>query len=195
MIDELQEDAIERMDKSVAALRSNLSRLRTGRAHAGLIDHLTAPYYGADTPLRQVASITVEDARTLAVSPWEANMVQPIEKAIRESGLGFNPVTAGTVIRVPIPELTEERRRELVRVARHEAEMGRVAVRNIRRDVLADIRQLVKEKMASEDEERRSADEVQKITDAHVAQMDAMLEEKERKSCRFSVIASRYCFE
>ncbi|MDE0678974.1 MAG: ribosome recycling factor [Gammaproteobacteria bacterium] len=181
MIDELQEDAIERMDKSVAALRTNLSRLRTGRAHAGLIDHLTAPYYGADTPLRQVASITVEDARTLAVSPWEANMVQPIEKAIRESGLGFNPVTAGTVIRVPIPELTEERRRELVRVARHEAEMGRVAVRNIRRDVLADIRQLVKEKMASEDEERRSADEVQKITDAHVAQMDAMLEEKEKE--------------
>lgn len=181
MIDELQEDAIERMDKSVAALRSNLARLRTGRAHAGLIDHLTAPYYGADTPLRQVASITVEDARTLAVSPWEANMVQPIEKAIRESGLGFNPVTAGTVIRVPIPELTEDRRRELVRVARHEAEMGRVAVRNIRRDVLADIRQLVKEKMASEDEERRSADEVQKITDAHVAQMDAMLEEKEKE--------------
>ena len=181
MIDELQEDAIERMDKSVAALRSSLSRLRTGRAHAGLIDHLTAPYYGADTPLRQVASITVEDARTLAVSPWEANMVPPIEKAIRESGLGFNPVTAGTVIRVPIPELTEERRRELVRVARHEAEMGRVAVRNIRRDVLADIRQLVKEKMASEDEERRSAEEVQKITDAHVAQMDAMLEEKEEE--------------
>lgn len=181
MIDELKEDAIERMDKSVGALRSNLSRLRTGRAHAGLIDHLTAPYYGADTPLRQVASITVEDARTLAVSPWEANMVQPIEKAIRESGLGFNPVTAGTVIRVPIPELTEERRRELVRVARHEAEMGRVAVRNIRRDVLADIRQLVREKMASEDEERRSADEVQKITDVHVVQMDAMLEEKEQE--------------
>ncbi len=181
MIDELKEDAIERMDKSVAALRANLSRLRTGRAHAGLIDHLTAPYYGVDTPLRQIASITVEDARTLAVSAWEASMVQPIEKAIRESGLGFNPVTAGTVIRVPIPELTEERRRELVRVARHEAEMGRVAVRNIRRDVLADIKQLVKEKMATEDDERRSADEVQKITNAHVAQMDAMLEEKERE--------------
>ncbi len=181
MIDELKEDAIERMDKSVAALRASLSRLRTGRAHAGLIDHLTAPYYGADTPLRQIASITVEDARTLAVSAWEASMVQPIEKAIRESGLGFNPVTAGTVIRVPIPELTEERRRELVRVARHEAEMGRVAVRNIRRDVLADIKQLVKEKMATEDDERRSADEVQKITNAHVAQMDALLEEKERE--------------
>ncbi len=181
MIDGLKEDAIERMDKSVAALRANLSRLRTGRAHAGLIDHLTAPYYGVDTPLRQIASITVEDARTLAVSAWEASMVQPIEKAIRESGLGFNPVTAGTVIRVPIPELTEERRRELVRVARHEAEMGRVAVRNIRRDVLADIKQLVKEKMATEDDERRSADEVQKITNAHVTQMDAMLEEKERE--------------
>ena len=181
MIDELEDDAIERMDKSVAALRSNLSRLRTGRAHAGLIDHLTAPYYGTDTPLRQVASITVEDPRTLAVSPWEANMVQPIEKAIRESGLGFNPVTAGTVIRVPIPELTEERRRELVRVARHETEMGRVAARNIRRDVLADIKQLVKEKLASEDEERRAADEVQKITDEHVARMDAMLEEKEQE--------------
>ena len=181
MIDELKEDAIERMDKSVAALRANLSRLRTGRAHAGLIDHLTAPYYGVDTPLRQIASITVEDARTLAVSAWEASMVQPIEKAIRESGLGFNPVTAGTVIRVPIPELTEERRRELVRVARHEAEMGRVAVRNIRRDVLADIKQLVKEKMATEDDERRSADEVQKITNSHVTQMDTMLEEKERE--------------
>ena len=181
MIDELKEDAIERMDKSVAALRTNLSRLRTGRAHAGLIDHLTAPYYGVDTPLRQIASITVEDARTLAVSAWEASTVQPIEKAIRESGLGFNPVTAGTVIRVPIPELTEERRRELVRVARHEAEMGRVAVRNIRRDVLADIKQLVKEKMATEDDERRSGDEVQKITNAHVAQMDVLLEEKERE--------------
>ena len=181
MIDELKEDATERMDKSVAALRSNLSRLRTGRAHAGLVDHLMAPYYGTDTPLRQVASITVEDARTIAVSPWEANMVQPIEKAIRESGLGFNPVTAGTVIRVPIPELTEERRRELVRVARQEAEMGRVAVRNIRRDVLADIRQLVKEKMATEDDERRSADEVQKITDGHIAEMDAMLQEKEQE--------------
>lgn len=181
MIDELEEDAIGRMDKSVAALRSNLSRLRTGRAHAGLIDHLSVPYYGADTPLRQVASITVEDPRTLAVSPWEANMVQPIEKAIRESGLGFNPVTAGTVIRVPIPELTEERRRELVRVARHETEMGRVAARNIRRDVLADIKQLVKEKLASEDEERRAGDEVQKITDEHIASMDAMLEEKEQE--------------
>ena len=181
MIDELKEDAIERMDKSVAALRANLSRLRTGRAHAGLIDHLSAPYYGADTPLRQVASITVEDPRTLAVSPWEANMVQPIEKAIRESGLGFNPVTAGAVIRVPIPELTEERRRELVRVARHETEMGRVAARNIRRDVLADVKQLVKEKLATEDEERRTADEVQKITDDHVARMDAMLEEKEQE--------------
>lgn len=181
MIDELKDDATERMDKSVAALRSNLSRLRTGRAHAGLVDHLMAPYYGTDTPLRQVASITVEDARTIAVSPWEANMVQPIEKAIRESGLGFNPVTAGTVIRVPIPELTEERRRELVRVARQEAEMGRVAVRNIRRDVLADIRQLVKEKMATEDDERRSADEVQKFTDGHIAEMDAMLQEKEQE--------------
>lgn len=181
MIDELKDDAVTRMGKSVTALRSNLSRLRTGRAHAGLIDHLTAPYYGADTPLRQVASITVEDARTLAVSPWEGNMVQPIEKAIRESGLGFNPVTAGTVIRVPIPELTEERRRDLVRVARHEAEMGRVAVRNIRRDVLADIKQLVREKEATEDDERRSADEVQKFTDNHIAEMDAMLEEKEQE--------------
>ena len=181
MIDELKDDAVTRMDKSVAALRSNLSRLRTGRAHAGLIDHLMVPYYGADTPLRQVASITVEDARTLAVSPWEGNMVQPIEKAIRESGLGFNPVTAGTVIRVPIPELTEERRRELVRVARHETEMGRVAVRNIRRDVLADIKQLVKEKMATEDDERRSGDEVQKFTDGHIAEMDAMLAGKEQE--------------
>ena len=180
MIDELKDDAITRMDKSVAALRSNLSRLRTGRAHAGLIDHLTAPYYGADTPLRQVASITIEDSRTLAVSPWEANMVQPIEKAIRESGLGFNPVTAGAVIRVPIPELTEERRHELVRVARHETEMGRVAVRNIRRDVLADTKQLVKEKMATEDDERRAADEIQKLTDEHIASMDAMLQEKEQ---------------
>ena len=180
MIDELKDDAITRMDKSVAALRSNLSRLRTGRAHAGLIDHLTAPYYGVDTPLRQVASITIEDSRTLAVSPWEANMVQPIEKAIRESGLGFNPVTAGAVIRVPIPELTEERRHELVRVARHETEMGRVAVRNIRRDVLTDTKQLVKEKMATEDEERRAADDIQKLTDEHIASMDAMLQEKEQ---------------
>ncbi len=181
MIEELQEDAAGRMDKSVAALRSNLSRLRTGRAHAGLIDHLTAPYYGSDTPLRQVASITVEDPRTLAVAPWEAGMVQPIEKAIRESGLGLNPVTAGAVIRVPIPELTEERRRELVRVARHEAEMGRVAVRNIRREVLADVKQMVKEKMATEDEERRMADAIRKLTGEHIARMDAILEEKERE--------------
>ena len=181
MLEELKDDAAQRMDKSVAALRSNLARLRTGRAHAGLVDHLTAPYYGSDTPLRQVASITVEDARTLAVSPWETNMVQPIEKAIRESGLGFNPVTAGAVIRVPIPELTEERRRELVRIARQETEMGRVAVRNIRRDVLADIKQLVKEKLATEDDERRSADQIQQLTDRNIAGMDAMLEEKEQE--------------
>ena len=181
MLEELKDDAAQRMEKSVAALRSNLARLRTGRAHAGLVDHLTAPYYGSDTPLRQVASITVEDARTLAVSPWETNMVQPIEKAIRESGLGFNPVTAGAVIRVPIPELTEERRRELVRIARQETEMGRVAVRNIRRDVLADIKQLVKEKLATEDDERRSADQIQQLTDRNIAGMDAMLEEKEQE--------------
>ncbi len=181
MIEELKGNAVERMDKSVAAVRSSLARLRTGRAHAGLIDHLAVPYYGSSAPLRQVASITVEDARTLAVSPWEASMVQPIEKAIRESGLGFNPVTAGAVIRVPIPELTEERRRELVRVARHEAEMGRVAVRNIRRDVLADVKQLVREKMATEDQERRAADEVQKFTDEHIARMDAMAQDKEQE--------------
>lgn len=179
MLEEIKKDASSRMDKSVAALRQELMKIRTGRAHTSLLDHITVEYYGSQVPLNQVANVNVEDPRTLTVSPWEKTMVQPIEKAIMASDLGLNPATAGTVIRVPLPPLTEERRKDLIRVVRHEAEGGRVAVRNIRRDALSDIKDLLKEKMIGEDEERRAHDEIQAITDQHVAAIDKVLEEKE----------------
>ena len=179
MLDEIKKDASTRMDKSVASLRQDLTKIRTGRAHTSLLDHITVEYYGSQVPLKQVGNVNVEDARTLVVVPWEKDMVKPIEKAIMSSDLGLNPATAGTIIRVPLPPLTEERRKDLIRVVRNEAEGGRVAIRNIRRDALNDIKDLLKEKMIGEDDEHRAHDEVQKITDKHVGNIDAILAEKE----------------
>jgi ribosome recycling factor len=179
VIDDIKKDANERMDKSVAALRQEMTKMRTGRAHTSLLDHITVEYYGSEVPLNQVANVNVEDSRTLTVAPWEKVMVQPIEKAIMSSDLGLNPATAGTVIRVPLPPLTEERRKDMIRLVRQEAEGGRVAVRNIRRDAISDIKDLLKEKMIGEDDERRAEEEIQTITDKHTAQIDEMLAQKE----------------
>ena len=179
MLEEIKKDAGDRMDKSVKSLQQDFTKIRTGRAHTSLLDHITVEYYGNETPLKQVANVNVEDSRTLTVTPWEKSMVGPIEKAILNSDLGLNPATAGTVIRVPLPPLTEERRKDLIRVVRQEAEGGRVAIRNIRRDALNDLKELLKEKMIGEDEERRGESEIQTITDAHVARIDALLAEKE----------------
>jgi ribosome recycling factor len=179
VLDEIKKDAGIRMDKSVASLQQELTKIRTGRAHTSLLDHITVEYYGSQVPLNQVGNVNVEDSRTLVVVPWEKDMVKPIEKAIMSSDLGLNPATAGTIIRVPLPALTEERRKDLIRVVRNEAEGGRVAIRNIRRDALSDMKDLLKEKMISEDDERRAHDEIQKITDKHVANIDAVLAEKE----------------
>ena len=179
MIDDIKKDASGRMDKSVKALEQALTKLRTGRAHTSLLDHITVEYYGSEVPLNQCASVNVEDPRTLTVTPWEKTMVQPIEKAILTSDLGLNPASAGTVIRVPLPPLTEERRKDMTKLVRHEAEGGRIAVRNIRRDALSDIKDLLKEKMIGEDDEHRAHDEIQAITDKHVADIDKILEQKE----------------
>lgn len=167
------------MDKSISSLQQSLTKLRTGRAHTSLLDHITVEYYGSQVPLNQVANVNVDDSRTLAVSPWEKTMVQPIEKAIMNSDLGLNPVTAGITIRVPLPPLTEERRKDMIKLVRHEAEGGRIAIRNIRRDALSDIKDLLKEKMIGEDEEHRAHDEVQLITDKHIASIDKVLATKE----------------
>jgi ribosome recycling factor len=180
MIDDVKKDAAERMAKSVEALTHELAKIRTGRAHPSLLDHITVTYYGSEMPIRQVANVTAEDARTLAVTPWERSMVQAVEKAIMQSDLGLNPNTAGSVIRVPMPPLTEERRRDLIKVARHEAEQARVAVRNIRRDANGELKDLVKEKLISEDQERRGQELVQKLTDQYVKEVDAVLAEKEQ---------------
>jgi ribosome recycling factor len=179
MINDIKKDAATRMAKSVEALSHELAKIRTGRAHPALLDHIMVSYYGSDMPIRQVANVTAEDSRTLAVTPWEKGMVQAIEKAIMQSDLGLNPNTAGTVIRVPMPPLTEERRRDLIKVARHEAEQARVALRNIRRDANAELKDMVKEKMISEDDERRGQDIVQKLTDQYVKEVDEALTAKE----------------
>lgn len=179
MIDDIKKDAAARMAKSVESLRNELAKIRTGRAHPSLLDHLVVSYYGSDVPIKQVANVTAEDARTLAVTPWEKAMVQAVEKAIMQSDLGLNPNTAGMVIRVPMPPLTEERRRDLIKVARHEAEQARVAVRNIRRDANHGLKEAVKEKMISEDEERRGEEMVQKLTDDYIKNVDKVLAEKE----------------
>lgn len=181
MIEDIQKDAEKRMQKSVEALKTEFSKIRTGRAHTSLLDHVTVEYYGSAVPLSQVSNINVEDARTLSLTPWEKDMVKPIEKAIMASDLGLNPSTAGTVIRIPVPPMTEERRRDLVRVVRAEAEGGRVAIRNIRRDANGDLKSLEKEKEISEDEQRRGEDGIQKLTDKYVAEMDKILEEKEKE--------------
>ena len=179
MLDEIKQDAGQRMAKSVASLQSELTKIRTGRAHTSLLDHITVEYYGSQVPLSQVSNVGVEDSRTLTVTPWEKDMVQAIEKAIMGSDLGLNPASAGTVIRVPLPALTEERRKDMIRIVRHEAENGRIAIRNIRRDALHDIKDLLKEKMIGEDDERRGESEVQVITDKYVAEIDQVLAVKE----------------
>ena len=179
MLDEIKQDAGQRMAKSVASLQLELTKIRTGRAHTSLLDHITVEYYGSQVPLNQVSNVGVEDSRTLTVTPWEKDMVQAIEKAIMGSDLGLNPASAGTVIRVPLPALTEERRKDMIRIVRHEAENGRIAIRNIRRDALHDIKDLLKEKMIGEDDERRAEGEIQVITDKYVAEVDQALAVKE----------------
>jgi len=179
VLDDIKKDAGERMAKSVASLQQELTKIRTGRAHPSLLHHITVEYYGSQMPLNQVSNVGIEDSRTLTVTPWEKQMVPVIEKAILNSDLGLNPATAGTVIRVPLPPLTEERRKELIKVVRHEAEGGRIAVRNIRRDAIHDIKDLLKEKMIGEDDEHRAEDEIQTITDKYVAEIDQILEDKE----------------
>jgi len=167
------------MQKSFEALKADLGKVRTGRAHAGLLDHITVDYYGTPTLISQVANISLADARTITVAPWEKKMLSVIEKSIRNSDLGLNPVTVGELIRVPMPPLTEERRRDLAKVVRHEAETARVAMRNIRRDANTHLKDLLKEKKIAEDEERRGQDEIQKITDRHIAEIDKLLQIKE----------------
>ena len=179
MIDDIKSEASERMDKSLDALVHNFNKIRTGRAHPSLLDGLKIEYYGADTPLNQVANITVEDARTLTLSVWDRSMIPAVEKAIYKSDLGLNPVTAGEVIRIPMPMLTEETRKGYIRQARHEAESARVSVRNSRRDAMAMLKELVKDKEISEDDERRGQDEVQKLTDSFVAKVEKLLADKE----------------
>lgn len=181
MIDDLKKDAAQRMQKAVETVIDNFKKLRTGRAHTSLLDHLTVEYYGSEVPLSQVANVTASDARTLSITPWEKSMVGPIEKAIMNSDMGLNPATAGTIIRVPLPQLTEERRRDMVKVVKQEAENGRIAVRNVRRDVLGDIKSLLKDKEISEDDEHRAQEDVQKLTDKYVAQIDEQMESKERE--------------
>lgn len=179
MIDEIKDDAKQRMEKSVNALKSQLAKIRTGQAHPSLLDNIVVPYYGADTPLKQLANVVAEDSRTLALTVFDKSTVQAVEKAIMQSDLGLNPMSAGSTMRIPLPPLTEERRKDLIKVVRGEAEQGRVAVRNIRRDANSDIKELLKEKEISEDESRRAEDDIQKITDTFVKQMDEMLETKE----------------
>jgi ribosome recycling factor len=185
MINEIKADAADRMGKSVQALGAALKKLRTGRAHPSLVEHLTVEYYGAQVPLSQVANVAIEDARTLSITPWEKQMVPVIEKAIMNANLGLNPNTAGTVIRVPLPALTEERRRDLARLVKHEAEQGRVAVRNVRRDALNDLRDAQKEKLINEDEERHASQLIQELTDRHIAEVDKISEDKQKEIMDF----------
>ena len=181
MIDEILTDAETRMGKSVDSLRSDLTKIRTGRAHPSLLDQLMVDYYGTDTPINQVANVTVEDSRTLAVAPWEKQMVAVVEKAIINSGLGLNPSTAGNLIRIPMPPLTEERRRELVKVVKGDGENAKIAIRNIRRDANSDFKDLLKEKEISEDESRQAEDGVQKLTDKFVTSVDEVIAVKEKE--------------
>ena len=179
MINEIVKDADIRMQKSIDSLKAELAKVRTGRAHPSLLEHIMVDYYGSDAPLSQVASIGVEDARTLTITPWERPMVQAIEKAIMKSDLGLNPNSAGAVIRVPMPQLTEERRRDLVKVVKNEGENGKIAIRNIRRDANSDFKSLEKDKDISEDEERKAQDDIQKLTDKYVKEIDALVDVKE----------------
>lgn len=185
MIEDIIKDARVRMGKSVVSLGQEFDRIRTGRAHTSLLDHITAEYYGSSVPLSQIANINVEDSRTLSVTPWEKNMVSVVEKAIIDSDLGLNPISAGSVIRIPLPPLTEQRRKELVKVVKHEAENCKVAIRNIRRDANHELKLLLKEKELSEDEERRGEGSVQKQTDEHIQQVESTLADKEKELMDF----------
>jgi ribosome recycling factor len=180
MINEIKQDAEKRMRKTIESLATDMTKIRTGRANASLLDHVQVDYYGSVTPLSQVANVTTSDSRTLLVTPWDKSMVAAVEKAILTSDLGLNPATAGTAIRVPMPPLTEERRKELIKVVRNEGEQGRVSIRNIRRDANSQLKDLVKEKAISEDDERRAAEVVQKLTDKFIAEVDALLVQKEK---------------
>ena len=181
MLQDILKDAGARMTKSLEAFKLDLQKIRTGRAHPSLLDHISIDYYGTQTPITRAANVTVEDARTLVVTAWDKQMVSAIERAIMESDLGLNPNTAGTVMRIPLPPLTQERRRDLVKIIKGEAEQAKVAVRNIRRDALGDLKDLLKEKEISEDEERRGGEEVQRITDSHIKKVEEAFAAKEQE--------------
>ncbi len=181
MIDEIQKDAEARMLKSVESTRDAMSRIRTGRASPALLEHLTVDYYGTATPISQVATIAVGDARTLTVQPWEKSMLAPVERAILESDLGLNPVTAGETMRIPLPPMTEERRLTMAKVVKNEGEEGKIAIRNVRRDAIQTVRELLKEKEITQDEEKQSEGTLQKITDKYVAMIDEVVAEKEKE--------------
>jgi ribosome recycling factor len=178
-VNQIKKATEEKMKKSVDALKTDLAKVRTGRAHTGLLDHVKVDYYGNETPLSQVANITLVDSRTIGVQPWEKKMAPAIEKAIRDADLGLNPATQGDVVRVPMPPLTEERRKELIKVVKHEGENAKVAIRNLRRDANHHLKELLKNKAIPEDQERRTQDEVQKLTDRYVAEVDKLLHQKE----------------
>lgn len=179
MIADVKKTAEQKMRKTVEALKTDLGKVRTGRAHTGLLDHIMVDYYGTSTPIPQVGNVTLLDARTIAVSPWDKKMAPAIEKAIRDSDLGLNPAAMGETVRVPMPALTEERRKDLIKVVRHEGESARVAVRNVRRDAIHHLKELLKQKKVSEDEERRAQDDIQKFTDRSIADVDKLLQQKE----------------
>src|SRR5438874_319514 len=178
-ITDIKKQAADKMTKSIETLKHDLSKVRTGRAHAGLVDHLKVDYYGTETPIPQVANVTLADSRTIAIQPWDKKMVHAVEKAIRDSDLGVNPATSGDVIRVPMPPLTEERRREMAKIVKHEGENAKVAVRNIRRDAIAHLKALLKESEVSEDDDKRAETEIQKLTDKSIADIDKLIAEKE----------------
>ncbi|HUP28762.1 MAG TPA: ribosome recycling factor [Usitatibacter sp.] len=180
-IQDIKKQATDKMAKSVETLKGDLGKIRTGRAHVGILDHIRVDYYGSEMPINQVANVTLSDARTISIQPFEKKMVQVVEKAIRDSDLGVNPATSGDVIRVPMPALTEERRRELTKIVKHEGENAKVAVRNIRRDAIAHLKSLLKESEVSEDQEKRAADEVQKLTDKAVGEIDKLVADKEKE--------------
>ncbi len=182
MLDDIKKKSAARMDKSVDALKQEYGKLRTGRASAGLIEPIRVDYYGSQTPISQVASVVVEDARTITISPWEKTMVGPIEKAIMASDLGITPNTAGTVIRIVMPQLTEERRRDLVKMVKSEAEQAKIAIRNVRRDAMQEVKELLKKKLISTDDEKRAETEVQKLTDQHIAKIDEVASGKEKET-------------
>ena len=181
MIPELKKVTEQKMHKSIESFKNDLAKVRTGRAHTGLLDHVMVDYYGTPTPIQQVAKVILLDSRTIGVTPFEKKLITTVEKSIRESDLGLNPSTSGDTIRLPMPALTEERRKELIKVVKHEAENARVAVRNLRRDAIQHLKEALKKKEVSENDERRAQDEVQKMTDRHIAEIEKLLQEKEKE--------------